>query len=76
MNNRRRDYLKNAIAFLHKASNIVSAACDEEQDCLDNMPENLQESDRYDKMECAVDKLSDATDRIDEAISLVEESCE
>ena len=46
---------------------MISRALDEEQDCLDNMPENLQESDRYQKMESAIENLESAVDSIDEA---------
>lgn len=67
MNNKRRERLKNALGLLNTAYSIIDGACSEEQDKLDNIPENLQESDRYSSMESAVDNLSDALDRIDEA---------
>ena len=51
MNNKRRDLLKLAVQLLERASGYVSQALDAEQDCLDNMPENLQSSERYEKME-------------------------
>ena len=60
MNDKRRKRLSEASALLSRASNIISDVLDEEQDCLDNMPENLQYSDRYENMEAAVDKLNDA----------------
>ena len=37
------------------------------EDCLDNLPENLQDSERYQKMDSAVDNLESAVDSIDEA---------
>lgn len=74
MNNKRRDLLKNAIMYLDKASDMVTAASEQEQDCLDNMPENLQTSDRYERMESVVDCLEDATANIDEARSKIEEA--
>ena len=60
MNDKRRKRLSEASALLSRASNIISDVLDEEQDCLDNMPENLQYSDRYENMEAAVDRLNDA----------------
>ena len=35
--------------------------------CLDNMPENLQSSERYEKMEAAIDSLEAAIESIDSA---------
>lgn len=72
MNNKRRDLLKTALALLARASEIVSFALDEEQDCLDNMPENLQGSERYETMEAAIDYLEDVESFIEEAKSGIE----
>lgn len=74
MNNMRRKNLKNAVDLLNRVSGIVSDALSQEEDCLDNMPENLQMSDRYENMENAVDCLEDATSSIDDAISKIEEA--
>lgn len=76
MNSKRRDTLKLAIGYLEKASGCVSKALDEEQDCLDNLPENLQDSERYQKMEVAIDKLEDAAEQIDSAKESIEEASE
>ncbi len=67
MNDKRRKRLSEASALLSRASNIISDVLDEEQDCLDNMPENLQYSDRYESMEAAVDRLNDALSELDSA---------
>lgn len=64
MNNKRRALLKKAIIYLDLAEDCVSRATDGEQDCLDNMPENLQYSDRYEKMESAVSSLEAALESI------------
>lgn len=66
MNAKRRNVLNYALNLLSKASDAVSGAMDEEQDCLDNMPENLQSSDRYERMENAIDSLYEAMSGIDE----------
>ncbi|MBR5014294.1 MAG: hypothetical protein IKY16_06780 [Bacteroidales bacterium] len=68
MNNKRRDLLKQAELFLEKAKALVERAAEEEQDCIDNLPENLQDSERCEKMESAVYCLENATGDIDEAI--------
>ena len=67
MNNKRREILRKAVRFLDSASNLISNALEQEEDCLDNMPENLQMSDRYEVMEAAIDHLEDASSLLDEA---------
>lgn len=67
MNNKRREILRNAVRFLDSASNLISNALEQEEDCLDNMPENLQMSDRYEAMEAVIDHLEDASSLLDEA---------
>lgn len=74
MNKKRREMLGSAIALLDRASVIVNTALDQEQDCIDNMPENLQMSDRCEKMECAVEFLEDAVSCIEEATSKIQDS--
>ena len=74
MNNRKRNALREAVEFLNKAIIIVENVSDQEQDAIDNMPENLQDSDRYESMEYAVDSLSSATERIEEAVEYVQEA--
>lgn len=50
-------------------------ALDEEQDCLDNMPENLSDSERYQKMEATIDLLDDVVGQIDSAQENILEAC-
>lgn len=72
MNDKRRSSLKLAVRHLKRASDIVESAADEEQDCLDCIPENLQNTDRYTSMEDAVDSLNDALSSIDDSIEKIE----
>lgn len=74
MNKKRRDLLKKAMSLLESVSAMVEQALEQEQDCLDNVPESLQASDKYERMEAAVSHLEDAAadlasakDRIAEA---------
>ena len=46
MNKRRRSSIKIAASYLDMAIDLIRDAKDEEQDALDNMPENLQGSER------------------------------
>ena len=47
MNNVRRKKLTSALSLLNSASEMLSQAAEEEQDCLDNLPESLQGTERY-----------------------------
>lgn len=75
MNKKRRDSLRTAVVLLKNVSGIISKALDEEQDCLDNMPENLQDSERCLKMEFAIEKLEDAIEEIENATENIEDAC-
>ena len=66
--------MKRASALLETASGLVSTALEQEEDSLDNMPENLQGSERYEKIEAAVDLLNDASECIDSAIEKINEA--
>ena len=67
MNNKRRSKLKKADGILSEALSIVQAVLDEEEDSFENIPESLQGTDRYDKMEEAIDYLGDCVEQIDAA---------
>lgn len=72
MDNKKRGRLRDAIKLLDGASAIVSEVCDKEEDCLDNYPENLQGTERFEHMENAVDNLNEALESIDEAKTQIE----
>ena len=74
MNSRRREKLRRASEYLGFAKELIEKALDEEQDTLDNLPENLSESDRAAKMENAVDSLEDASSGIDDVMDSVREA--
>ena len=67
MNNQRRTQLREVLSVLSSELLIIERVCDKEQDCVDNYPENLQTTDRYEHMEAAVDNLNDAMEKIEEA---------
>ncbi len=67
MNNKRRERLLQASGLLEKAASMIEQVKDEEQDSFDNLPENLQCSDRGEAMEEAVSELGEAIDLIGEA---------
>lgn len=72
MNVKRREQLRNAINLMNSARDIVETITDEETDSADNMPENLQTSDKYEKMLSAIENLEDATTHLDDAIENIE----
>ena len=74
LNDKRRSFLKDAIYHLNKAQTIVEQVNDQEDDVLSNVPDNLQASERYEKIEDAIDKLNDASEKIDEARDCIEEA--
>ena len=69
---KRRKRLRDALKMLGNAAAIVEAVCDKEQDCVDNYPENLQSTDRFEQMESAVDNLNDALEKIDDVKEHIE----
>ena len=73
MNNNRRKILKKAVLELDSLYDIISDVLSDEQDCLDNIPENLQGTERYEKMEDCVSLLDDVISSIDDARNNIEE---
>ena len=73
MNNKRRKEIRNVIS---KLEDIVQQILDEEEEAFENMPENLQESERGEISQNAQDCLSDAVDALEEAIGALEDAAE
>lgn len=74
MNKKRRERLREATISLGNILNSVEGIRDEENDCLNNYPENLQNSDAYYDMEDAVDYLTDAVYGLQEVIKNIVEA--
>lgn len=72
MNNRRRDRLKSVLTSLENAQNTLETVTDQEEDALDNIPENLMDSEMYDKIDEAVENLNAAQDKLQETIESIE----
>ena len=60
MNKKRRETIKNIVSSLEKTSDLIQSVLDEEQDCISNIPDNLQGSERVEAMEEIVSKLDEA----------------
>lgn len=76
INQKKRKRLSEAVTLLRRAGDIISSVESDEADCLDNVPENLEYSERAEKMSDNCDALCDAGDYVDEAISKVESAME
>ena len=72
MNNARRDQLRGVVALLDRAVSIISNVSDAEENALDNVPENLQDSERCEKMEEALNFLDSAVEDIESAKDHIE----
>jgi hypothetical protein len=73
MNNARRKELKAAISLAEEVKanldcleEILTVCKEEEEECYDNLPEGLQESDKGDRIQEAIDTLDDAINSLDE----------
>lgn len=67
MNDTRRKKLSVVSGLLDRAIGIIDSVSEEEQDSLDNMPENFQDTERSEKMENAIALLESAVDQIEDA---------
>ena len=76
MNKTRRAQIQRIIDEIGCLQQDIEELQDEEQDYMDNMPENLQQSDRYYTAEEAVSNLSSAVDSIADAVSYLESAME
>jgi hypothetical protein len=81
MNNKRRQRLEainasltNLIASLEEEKSKIEDVLDEETECKDNIPENLQGSERYENAEAACDALESAIICIEDAIENIEDA--
>lgn len=76
MNKARRKALDEVISKIEEAKELLENLQAEEEEYRDNMPENLQGSERYEAADAAVDNMSSAVDALDEALSSIESAQE
>lgn len=74
MNNQRRKEIDKLISSIDALKNVAEELLSEEEDYRDNIPENLQGSQRYEDADEACDHLDDAIACIEDAISALEEA--
>lgn len=76
MNNLRRKTLQNLYDIIANAKDNLDEVRDEEECYKDNMPENLQGSERYERAEEAIDALESAISSLEDALDSIEEAKE
>jgi predicted nucleic acid-binding Zn-ribbon protein len=74
MNDTRRKAIRTIKEALEDLRGKIEGIQSEEQDAFDNMPESLQQSDRGQSSETAIEALQSAYDAIDEAVSALDDA--
>lgn len=74
MNNQRRGQIYKAIKLLKEASSFIDKIRTDEEDYMNSIPENLQNSDRYYAAEEAVSNMEDAISSIEDAIDSMDDA--
>ena len=76
MNKARRTSLMNLQDIINKAKEKLEELLEEEEKARDNLPENLLNSERYERAEAACYNITDAIDSLEEAMSYIEEAAQ
>lgn len=72
MNKVRRQQLRKWLEDMENIKSELETICSDEEDYFDNMPENLQGSQRGMDAEEAIDQMNEAVSSIEDAISAIE----
>ena len=73
MNNARRNELAKIKDVIEIERGKLQIVCEEEQDTMMNVPENLQECERYYDMEAYVEFMEEAIEHLDDVIDILDE---
>jgi hypothetical protein len=76
MNRERRKALQDISTQLEELKGCLEDLMEEEEEYRDNIPENLQGSERYERAEEACDNLGSAVDELDTVIEYIEAAME
>mgnify|MGYP006886751541 CR=1 FL=1 len=74
MNKGKRLAIRKVLNKLDDLLAVLDELRNEERECLENIPENLQGSTRYEESERAADSLDSAYDSIEEVIGSLEDA--
>ena len=72
MNKQRRSEIREVIPLLQQSLDSLSSVLFDEEEALENLPENLQYSERGEQMQNNVDTLSDFVDVLQNMIDELE----
>ena len=76
MNKQRRKAIENVTGKIRDLLSDLEMLRDEEEEYKDNIPENLQGTERYERAEECVDNLTEAIDSIESALEEIDECIE
>lgn len=65
--------LENCLLAIQEAFDTLQEVRDEEEEAFDNLPENMQDGERGEMMQEAIDNLDEAIGSLEEAVSYLEE---
>lgn len=74
MNNARRKRISKIADALNELKDQIDELHSEEEEVLDNIPESLQGTERYEIAENAVDMLKSASSGLEDVISFLEDA--
>jgi len=74
MNKQRRKELDTIYRKIENLLQDLETVCGEEQDAYDNIPENLQDSERGETMYNAIDNMESALSSLEEAMDYIQEA--
>lgn len=74
LNNTRRKKLQEIYDIISDAKEQLEILYDEEETYKDSIPENLQNSERYEKAEYAINNIDYAISSLDDALDNIEET--
>lgn len=73
MNKARRNKLEKIKDVIEIERGKLQIVCEEEQDTMMNIPENLQECERYYNMEAYVEFMEEAIEHLDDVMDILDE---
>lgn len=76
MNKQRRQEIQNIINSIEAIRPDIESVLNDEREYRDNMPENLQSSEKYDIADAAVDNLESATEAIESLVEYLSAAAE
>ncbi len=65
--------LDNCLTAIQQAYDTLTEVREQEESAYDNLPESIQEGDRGDEMQEAIDTLEEVTDLLEDVISDLED---